>query len=246
LRQYAREFGSVEVDSTFYGTPPPERLVRWARSVPATFTFALKLPREITPAGRLIGCAQPLAAFFESALVLGPQLEAVLVQLPPDFGPEEWDALAAFVAGLPSGPRIALEVRDPRWFAVDRRAELLALLRDRGIALAVSDGIFVELNVMLAAFAQPTATFGYIRWLGRRDSVTRFDRVVIDRSAHIARWAAALGAASTRLERVCGYANNQYMGHAPATVRAVYRELGIDHEPPTRVVQTELFPASQS
>jgi uncharacterized protein YecE (DUF72 family) len=144
LRQYAREFGSVEVDSTFYGTPPPERLVRWARSVPATFTFALKLPREITHERRLIGGPPPIAAFFESALVLGPQLEAVLVQLPPDFGPEEWDALAAFVAGLPSGPRIALEVRDPRWFAVDRRAELLALLRDRGIALAVSDGIFVH------------------------------------------------------------------------------------------------------
>ncbi len=246
LAQYAREFRSVEVDSTFYGTPDPQRLARWARSVPRDFTFALKLPREITHERRLIGCADLVGAFFASALTLGPQLEAVLVQLPPDFGPSEWDALAAFVRGLPAGARIAVEVRDPHWFAADRRDELLALLRERQIALAVSDGTFVELNVMLAAFASPTAPFGYIRWLGRRDSVARYDRVVIDRGAQLARWAVALRAVAGRLARVCGYANNHYMGHAPATIRELYRELGIAHDPPTRVIQTELFPAGPS
>jgi uncharacterized protein YecE (DUF72 family) len=242
LREYAREFGSVEVDSTFYGTPAPDRLRRWARAVPAGFTFALKLPREITHERRLRDCARPVAEFFASALTLGPQLEAVLVQLPPDFGPPEWAALEAFVGALPGEVRIALEVRDPRWFAVARRDELLALLRGHGIALAVSDGTFVELDIMLAAFAQPTATFGYVRWLGRRDAVTRFDRVSIDRRGHIARWSAALDAAAARLTRVCGYANNHYMGHGPATIRAIYRALSIDHRPPARCVQTELFP----
>ncbi len=243
LRQYARQFASVEVDSTFYGTPAPERLVRWAQSVPAHFTFALKLPREITHERRLIGCARPVAAFFDAASALGPQLEAVLVQLPPDFGPAEWAALVAFVRELPVGSRIAVEVRDPAWFGTAHRAELLALLRDRGIALAVSDGTFVDLDIMLAAFAAPTAEFGYIRWLGQRDAVTRFDRVTIDRGARLVRWAAALRVAASRLTRVCGYANNHYMGHAPATVRALCRELGIELFSPPRVIQTELFPS---
>jgi uncharacterized protein YecE (DUF72 family) len=241
LREYAREFRSVEVDSTFYGTPAPARLARWRAVVPPDFTFALKCPREITHDRRLIGCAKPLADFFASALTLGAQLEAVLVQLPPDFGPAEWDALAPFVRALPAGPRIAVEVRDPHWFAEPQRTELLALLREHGIALAVSDGTFVELNLMLAAFAQPTAAFAYIRWLGRRDSVTRYDRVVIDRGANIARWAAAVDARPARLERICGYANNHYMGHAPATIRAIYRELGVAHAPPVRWKQTGLF-----
>jgi len=48
LREYAEEFDSVEVDSTFYGTPQPERVRKWAAQVPDGFTFALKLPREIT------------------------------------------------------------------------------------------------------------------------------------------------------------------------------------------------------
>jgi uncharacterized protein YecE (DUF72 family) len=241
LREYAREFASVEVDSTFYGTPAPERLVRWAQAVPPDFTFALKLTREITHERRLIGCERAAAEFFEAAAVLGPKLEAVLVQLPPDFGPDERDALTAFLRLLPAGLRVAVEVRDPRWFAVAQRDALMAVLRDRGIALAVSDGTFVEINVMLAAFAQPTAPFGYVRWLGRRDAVTRFDRVQIDRSAAIARWTAAIAGAAARLERICGYANNHYMGHAPATIRAMYRALGIEHRAPARFVQTELF-----
>jgi uncharacterized protein YecE (DUF72 family) len=242
LREYSREFRSVEVDSTFYGIPTPQRLRRWAQAVPADFTFALKLPRVITHERRLVGAEKLVAEFFASALTLGSQLEAVLVQLPPDFGPESWDALAAFVRGLDYAARIAIELRDPRWFEIERCAELRALLSDRGIALAVSDGTFVELNVMLAAFVQPTARFGYIRWLGRRASVARFDRVSIDRTANIVRWTAVLEAAGTRLERVCGYANNHYMGHGPATVRALYRQLGILHGRPARFVQTELFP----
>lgn len=241
LRQYAHEFASVEVDSTFYGTPSPERLRRWADAVPAGFSFALKLPREITHERRLVGCAHVLAEFFAAAAALGTKLEAVLVQLPPDFSPAEWAALAAFVPLLAGGRRVAVEVRDPHWFAPARRTELLALLREHGIALAVSDGTFVELNVMLAAFAQPTATFGYVRWLGRRDSVSRYDRVTLSRDAQIARWGAALRVAAGRLERVCGYANNHYMGHAPATVRAIYAALGIERVPPRRSVQTELF-----
>ncbi len=246
LRQYAGEFRSVEVDSTFYGTPAPERLARWRRSVPPHFTFALKLPREITHEHRLVSCAGPLADFFGAAAVLGPQLEAVLVQLPPDFRPAEWDALAAFVPLLPAGPRIALEVRHPDWFAARVQTELRALLREHGIALAVSDGTFVELNLMLAAFAVPTAPFAYVRWLGRRDSVTRFDRPSIDRQAQIERWSAALRDAATRLERVCGYANNHYAGHAPATIRALYDALGLRHTPRERFTQTELFPRQVS
>jgi uncharacterized protein YecE (DUF72 family) len=241
LAAYAREFRSVEIDSTFYGTPARERLVRWKQAVPADFTFAVKLPREITHEHRLVGCAELAAEFFSVAAVLGAQLEAVLVQLPPDFGPSEWETLAAFLGGLPTGPRIALEVRHRAWFARDALDALRSLLSRRGIALAVSDGTFVDVNVMLAAFARPTAAFGYIRWLGRRSDVTRFDRATIDRSAQIVRWAAALEAAAGRLERVCGYANNHYMGHGPATVRAMYRALGIEHAPPPRFEQTELF-----
>jgi uncharacterized protein YecE (DUF72 family) len=241
LRAYAREFGSVEVDSTFYGTPPPERLMRWAQSVPPHFTFALKMPREITHERRLVGCHQLVHEFFESAAVLGPKLEAVLVQMGPDFTPDDWGALEAFIPQLPVGPRIAFEVRDPRWFEGAMYDRLRELLGEFGIALAVSDGTFVPLEVMLDAFARPTARFAYVRWLGQRDAVTQYGSVQIDRMAQIARWAEVIRVAAAVLERVAGYANNHYMGHSPATIRALYEALGIAHTVPPRVVQDTLF-----
>lgn len=241
LRAYAAEFSSVEIDSTFYGTPPPERLQRWAAQVPATFTFALKLPREITHDRRLLGAARALTEFVASAAVLGDRLEAILVQLAPDFGPAELGALQGFVAALPEGPRWAIEVRDAAWFDGDARLRLREALAARGVALAITDGTFVPLEVMLEELRAPTAPHAYLRWLGRRDAVQRFDRVVIDRRERVARWAAAIGEAAPRLHRISGYVNNHYAGHSPAIVRDLYAALGIAHTRPARIEQTSLF-----
>ncbi len=241
LRAYAREFASVEVDSTFYGTPPPERVRRWAAQVPRDFTFALKLAREITHDHRLLAAEKLLDEFVTSAFELGDRLEAILIQLAPDFAPAELGALEEFVAALPAGPRWALEVRDPSWFEGDVHARLRAALGARDVALAVSDGTFVPLPVMLAELRDPTASHAYVRWLGRRDAVQAFNEVQFDRRDQIEQWAGAIRAAAPRLTRLCGYANNHYTGHSPAAIRDVYAALGIPHERPHRIEQTSLF-----
>jgi uncharacterized protein YecE (DUF72 family) len=241
LRAYAREFGSVEVDSTFYGTPPPERIAGWLGAVPATFTFALKLPREITHERRLVGCENVFAEFVAAARAFGNRLEGVLMQFASDFGTAEFDALAAFVDRLPDDIRWTVELRDPAWFVAPDLARLRALFAARDIALAVTDGTFVDVDVMLAQLEAPTARHAYIRWLGARDAVTRFDRVILDRSANLHRWAEALRAAAPHLTRVSGYANNHYAGHSPAVVRAFYAELGLPHREPPRIEQPSLF-----
>jgi uncharacterized protein YecE (DUF72 family) len=241
LRAYAREFSSVEVDSTWYGTPPPERVRGWQAAVPAGFTFAFKLPREITHERRLLGCEALLDEFVASALVLGPQLEGALVQMPPDFGPAEIDALLPFLARLPAPIRWSLELRDPDWFRGETLERVREALGARGIALAVSDGAFVALETMLEQLARPTAPHAYIRWLGVRDAVSRFDRAIFDRTANLRAWAHGVRTATPMLERACAYANNHYNGHSPAVVRAFFKELGIPHVVPPRIEQTSLF-----
>ncbi len=240
LRAYAREFGTVEVDSTWYGTPPLERVRAWRATVPPTFTFALKVPREITHERRLIGCAELIDEFVASALAFESQLEGALLQMPPDFAPEGMDALLAFLPRLREGIRWTVEVRDPAWFG-----EPLPRLRDalgsRGIALAVTDGTFVPLDTMLEQLESPTAEHAYLRWLGVRDAVTKYDKVIFDRSDRLRRWARAVKIAAPRLRRVSGYVNNHYAGHSPAVVRAFYAELGIPHDVPPRIEQTSLF-----
>ena len=241
LRAYAREFETVEVVSTLYGTPKPEILRRWAAQVPPSFTFSLKLVREITHDRHLVRCEALLDEFVTSARALGPQLEAILVQMPPDFAPAEIGALEAFVALLPDDVRWTVELRDPGWFEADVRLRVRELLASRDIAPVVTDSVFVPLETMLDELRASTAPHAYIRWLGRRDAVSRFGEVTIDRADRVTRWAEAIRATSPRRERISGYVNNHYSGHAPATVRDLYAALGIAHERPARIEQTSLF-----
>ncbi len=240
LRAYAREFGTVEVDSTFYGTPSLERVRAWCAAVPPAFTFALKVPREITHDRRLVGCDALLDEFAASALAFGGQLEGALLQLPPDFTPDGIAALLGVLPRLRDGIRWTLELRHADWFGAPL-PRVRDALGERGIALAVTDGTFVPLDTMLAQLEAPTAPHAYLRWLGVRDAVTHFDRVIFDRSDRLRRWANAVRVAAPRLQRVSGYANNHYAGHSPAVVRAFYAALGLPHAEPPRIEQTSLF-----
>lgn len=241
LRAYAREFSSVEIDATFYGTPPPGRLARWAAQVPAGFSFAVKLPREITHEHRLRNAAAPLAAFVDMLDELDGRLEAVLVQLPPDFEAGEIATLEAFVAALPRGPRWAVELRDGSWFRGDAHRRMRDALGSHGVAVAATDGSFVPLDAMLHEVRRPVAPHAYLRWMGAREAFARFDRVQVDRSERIARWADAIRDAGASLARVAGYANNEFAGHSPQTVRDVYAALGVPHARPALVEQRSLF-----
>jgi len=241
LREYAEEFGSVEVDSTFYGTPQPERVRKWAAQVPDGFTFALKLSREITHERRLLASRALVEEFVASALEFGDKLEAILIQTAPDFAPAEIETVEAFVRELPAGPRWAFEVRDKDWFHGEPHRRLRDALGTHGVALAVSDGPFVPLETMLHELRRPTASHAYVRWIGVRESVPRFDELVIDRSAEVAQWAEAIRDVAPQLTRLAGYANNQYAGFSPGTIRMLYEALGIKHERPARIEQTSLF-----
>lgn len=241
LRAYAREFGSVEVDSTFYGTPQPERVRRWAAQVPDGFTFALKLPREITHDRRLLAARALVDEFVASALLFEDKLEAILIQTAPDFVPAEIDAVEAFVRELPAGPRWALELRDRDWFHGETHRRLRDALGTHGVALAVTDGPFVPLEAMLHELRRPTASHAYLRWLGTRETFATFDSVRADRSDRVAQWIAAIRDAAPSLSRIAGYANNQYAGHSPGSIRAILAALGIAHERPARIEQTSLF-----
>ncbi len=238
LRGYAREFATVEIDATFYGTPAIERVRKWAASVPEGFAFSCKLPREITHERRLSDCKGLVRDFYDAMAAFGPKLGCVLVQFDASFAREtEEGALRAALDAFPPGVRTAFEFRDPAWYAPD----IQALLETRGCALAVADAPFVRRDVLPRVLASTTLDFAYVRWIGDHDALTRFDAVQIARDGEIAWWARALAQASPRLRTVYGYVNNHYAGHSPATVRALYAALGIAHVRPARIIQTSFL-----
>lgn len=241
LSTYARAFDVVEVNSTFYGAPPAERFENWRRETPEGFRFSVKVPGEITHEARLEGHPKRLEEFCRRAGGLGEKLGAVLVQLPPDFGPEEGgEALAAFLDSRPSGPNFAVEFRDPAWL----NEEVLGLLHRQGVSLAVSQGQWLGARSALRAVRRAPGPLLYVRWMGkdRPDSPPPPGEGLIERSGEREAWVRVLREAAEKKDTVFGFYNDDYEGHAPESARRTQRRLGQDAvEPAELSEQGELF-----
>ena len=222
LTVYARAFDTVEVDSTFYATPPVKTVRGWAARTPPGFVFALKLPQEITHERRLRDAGDATAHFLDNARELGDKLGPVLVQLGPDFSPAELPALAAFLPTLPRDLRFAVEFRQRGWIYEG----VLALLREHNVALALTDARFIPRKRMLALATEPTADFAYIRWMGPDRSIVDYSRIQVDRARQLEAWSHALWGLTERQRSVYGYVNNHFAGHSPASARDLQRLLG--------------------
>jgi uncharacterized protein YecE (DUF72 family) len=235
LAEYGRIFSTVEVDSSYYATPPARSVEGWRNRSPEGFRFSLKTPSEVTHVRRFRDADAPFAEFVERVRLLGPKLGAVLVQCPPDFdpSPENRAALYHFMrTQLPRDIRIALELRDAGWYD----EHLFALARSCGFALAVTEGSYASLQlageITDELVRDPPADFAYLRWLGDR-SLVRFDRIQRQCNPSLDVWERLVRALRVTVRDIYGYVNNHYQGHSPATVRAVLARLGEDVPPET-------------
>lgn len=215
LSFYARSFNAVELDTTFYATPPASRVDLWLKATPDDFLFTAKLPRSITHDRHLQDSREEVAEFLRVMALLGPKLGAILVQMPPDFTIDERPALEAFLKLLPEEPRFALELRHRSWL----EESTFDLLRRHGVAWTMVDHSYMPTQVEL------TTDFTYVRWLGDRRKIERVHAVQIDRTADLDRWVDALETTASRVERLYGFVNNHYSGHSPADVRYLRRKL---------------------
>ena len=143
LREYARSFDHVEVNSSYYAIPSPAAVGAWLKQTPATFTFSVKLHRAFSQspakaAGnglllpRLLEAMQPLAT--------AKRLTSFLLVLPPRFTPDrhrldELDALATMLAPHP----LAVELRDRAWVAGKQRDATLGYFRERRLVWVAVD-----------------------------------------------------------------------------------------------------------
>ncbi|MDR7117949.1 DUF72 domain-containing protein [Caulobacter sp. BE254] len=159
LERYAAVFNSVEINSSFYRPHQRKTYERWAGLTPAGFRFAVKVPRTITHARRLVDCGEPLARFLEECGGLGDKLGPLLIQLPPSLA---FDAgtVEHFLRRWRQATRAAtvLEPRHATWF----EAPAQALLQTFEIARVAADPAVVP------AAAQPGgwSTLAYRRLHG--------------------------------------------------------------------------------
>ena len=224
LEVYARAFSTVEVDSTFYATPSAKTVDGWAKRTPPGFTFALKLPQEITHQHALrLSCVEALEEFCDHASLLGDKLASVLIQLPPQFemSPENARALREFLPRLPRDLRFSIEFRSSEWLE-ESVAEQMAKYN---VALALVEGQRLAPALVRQMAERPTADFAYVRWMGARD-LLRFDTVQRPQDENLREWHALLTRLCERVPKIYAYFSNFYEGHAPESATKLKRLLG--------------------
>ena len=152
LQRYAQHFTAAEINTSFYRPHRPSTYARWAATVPDGFSFAVKLPRDITHTARLIATASRLDAFLLEVRALGDRLGPLLVQLPPSliYDPAIAQDFCAMLRERHTGLAVC-EPRHPTWFtgAAD------ALLARFEIARAAAD------PAVRPAAAQPGGWSGF-------------------------------------------------------------------------------------
>ncbi|HEX8458121.1 MAG TPA: DUF72 domain-containing protein [Pyrinomonadaceae bacterium] len=224
LSHYTRAFSTVEIDSTFYAVPSAATVDGWHKRTPPRFTFALKLPQQIThEMGLRKGSADTLAEFCDHARLLHDKLAAVLIQLPPQFEavPENLRALETFLPRLPRDMPFTIEFRHPSWIT-DEVSELLASHR---VPVTLVEGQWIARRTLFRTVERIDADFAYIRFMGARD-LTRFDRIQRPQDDNLQLWHAAITRLAARGTRVLAYFSNYYEGHAPASANKLKRLLG--------------------
>jgi len=241
IQHYARVFGAVEIDSTWYGTPKAAAVDAWLRRTPDRFCFTAKVPRVVSHEKKLVDCRAEMEEFLQAVEPLKPRLGPLLMQ----FGyvsrradAQEWETgaefirrLAAFLEDLPHDAfRFAVEVRNDRWI----RPELVEVLRAHSVGLVLNhyytmpavDEVFQRLDPV-------TADFLYVRFLGDRkrmdeyveDQIRRgnkdrhWDRLVWERQKEVEHWARHLKQVhEQRGLQTYAFFNNHFAGYAPGTL----------------------------
>jgi uncharacterized protein YecE (DUF72 family) len=223
LSQYSQTFDLVEVDSTFYASPPESTVKRWAEQTPASFRFTLKLPRTLTHEDRLRRGRKTLQEFCERARVLGPKLAAVLIQLPPSFSPREFPVLERFLPHLPQDLPFAIEFRDKAWL----NAQTLDLLHANQVALTLGETPWISTEVSLAWIQKLSADWLYIRIMGIKEGgIERFTHLQIDRDRELNVWAATIQDLGAQGKRVYVLMDNHFQGFSPGSATLLKEKLG--------------------
>ena len=98
LTRYASVFNGVEINSTFPRRHQPSTFARWADSVPDSFQFSVKLPKEITHVRAMREIAEPFEGVLQDIAPLGEKSGPLLCQLPPSLAFDAGQIEAAFKA----------------------------------------------------------------------------------------------------------------------------------------------------
>src|SRR4051812_31497654 len=132
---YAKQFKTVELNSSFYKWPTIAAFKSWQRRLPPGFLLSVKAPRGLTHAKCLYAPEKWIDRIKMCWHELGNKRAVLLVQLSPNFAPD-YKRLHYFLKLIPNWMRMAIEFRHPAWHA----EATFQLLEQYGAAYCIMSG----------------------------------------------------------------------------------------------------------
>lgn len=214
LRHYARRFGTVEINATYYRLPPPATFAQMAERTPPDFRFTVKLPKEITHDRTLeLGTYD---AFLRAIAPLDAagKFHGALAQFPFAFraSSENRDFLHILRLGLGRIP-LFVEFRHDSWAG----EETFALLDDIDAGFCSVDE--PKLRGLFPPLVRSVGSVAYFRFHGRNgarwwsgDNSTRYDYLYDEQE--LEEWATKIRTLAERTRETYVFFNNCHAGAA--------------------------------
>jgi uncharacterized protein YecE (DUF72 family) len=217
LSYYGRMFNAVEIDSTFYGTPRRDALIRWRDTTPQGFKICVKVPRVITHDSRLVDCFGEMKAFIGSMRELGDKLGVIIFQFPPSYDSKQFEIVNDFLSEMPTDICFAVEFRHSSWYT----AQTASMLTSHNVCWVATEFESVPKEVVL------TSDLILIRFIGKHGQFRLHDREQIDVTPKLDWWWRWIQAKVDSVAAVYGFFNDDFSGHAPAAANKLKQIIGL-------------------
>lgn len=140
LRHYARQFNTIELNTTHYRIPTFSTIEKWYNESTPDFKFCPKIPQTISHSRDLGLRGEQITLFCDAATGLQEKLGCCFLQLPPYFDADKLPALDAFLQRFPKEIPLAIEVRHESWFDHPENTEkLFATLTEHQTSTVLTD-----------------------------------------------------------------------------------------------------------
>jgi uncharacterized protein YecE (DUF72 family) len=227
LKYYARQFGCVEVNSTYYRIPHPMVLRRMEEKTPEGFEFVIKANQEMTHKGSHDpGLYRSFAEAIRPVVEAG-KFEGVIAQFPWGFKntPENRGHLGFLKDQLGDYP-LFVEFRNRDWITEEVFSELE---KSRVGYCSVDEP---QLKGLVPPVARLTTDLGYVRFHGRnaknwwgRGGGDRYDYLYSE--TELKEWVAKIKMMSRNARKTFVFFNNCHAGQAARNARLMKELLSL-------------------
>jgi uncharacterized protein YecE (DUF72 family) len=163
LLHYARALGAIELNATFYGFPPQERIKKWAEQTPADFKFCPKLPRGVSNSKELVTRKEIFERFWKEFSTLEQKLGPSFIQFSETTGPNSIPEIEELLVLKPPQHKLAVEFRHPEFFDENKLIPELQVLLEKHHCIAVISDTLAKRYSLHQFYSQD---FAFVRFLG--------------------------------------------------------------------------------